>query len=144
MRFTKQDIKHRFGILTLALSLFACGTQANVGSTASHQGDATAQASGAEAAQPVESTYEREARMEALIASRNGTVLPPDPLAQPKTDAPSEVSAKADVTNQASAKEERAAASEAPRHRRAKKARRAKAAEHRGSAEVASTRADAN
>ncbi len=127
-------MKHQFGYLILALSLFGCSTQANAGSTTSHQGDATAQASGAEAPQPVESTYERESRIEALIASRNGTALPADPLEQPKADVPS----------QTAAKEEPAVDSDHHGRRRAKRtARRPKNGAHRGSGEVASTRADA-
>ncbi len=125
------------GTLILALSLFGCSAQASTGQHGRDDlasGDATAQASGAEAAQPVESTYERESRMEALIASRNGRVLPADPLEEPK----------ADVRSQTAAKEEPAANNEHHNRRRPKKhARRQKSAEHRASAEVASTSSDA-
>jgi hypothetical protein len=94
-------MKRRLGVLAVAISLAACGSQAT---DASKPGTAGAtqtgtQTAGAEALQPTESTFDREAREEAVIATRNGTPMqelaaPESTVEEAKADEPARASAK--------------------------------------------------
>jgi hypothetical protein len=77
MTNTKQTMKRHLAVSSLALSLLGCSAQASVQASGSTlASDGSSGSSGSETLQPRESTFDREAREEEMIANREGAPAP--------------------------------------------------------------------